>query len=336
MSNKTIITPEYKDFIKNLKQNILQTQQIALRKVNTELINLYYNIGKAIHQKQQETKWGDNFISQIEKDLKQEFPDMKGFSRTNLFYMKKFFVFFGEQEKIPQLVGQIPWGHIRLILDKTKDRTEAEFYIQETIENTWSRVILDHQIELNLYQRQGGLQSNFEQAVEAENLALVKESFKESYIFDFLNLSQNLKEKDLEKQLVDNICQTLLEFGKGFAFVGKQYKMLVGGDEFFVDLLFYNYLLKRFVIIELKTTEFKPEYMGQISFYMTVVDRQIKTESDGSTIGLIICKSKNQTVVEYALSSSQKPTGIAEYKLADLPPEISSVLPDEERLRGEM
>ena len=259
-------------------------------------------------------------------------PEMSGFSRANLFYMKKFYVFFGEKEKIPQAVGQIPWGHVRLILDKIKNLTEAEFYINKTIENSWSRAILQHQIELNLFARKGKLQSNFENTVSLSELNLIQESFKESYIFDFLNLSQKAKEKDLEKALIEHISHLLLEFGRGFAFVGKQYKIVVGDDEFFIDLLFYNYILKRFVVIELKITDFKPEYIGQIGFYMTAVDKQIKTETDKETIGLIICKSKNKTVVEYALANSDRPTGVAEYKLTQLPAEIAEVLPDEEAM----
>ena len=332
MSQNIIITPEYQDFIKDLKTSIVQARHIAVRKVNTEIINLYYNLGKAIYEKQQETKWGDNFLAQIEQDLKETFPEMSGFSRANLFYMKKFYVFFGEKEKIPQAVGQIPWGHVRLILDKIKNLTEAEFYINKTIENSWSRAILQHQIELNLFARQGKLQSNFENTVSSNELTLVQESFKESYIFDFLNLSQKAKEKDLEKALIERIYNLLLEFGRGFAFVGKQYKIVVGDDEFFIDLLFYNYILKRFVVIELKITDFKPEYIGQIGFYMTAVDKQIKTETDKETIGLIICKSKNKTVVEYALANSDRPTGVAEYKLTQLPAEIAEVLPDEEAM----
>ena len=272
------------------------------------------------------------FWLKIEQDLKETFPEMSGFSRANLFYMKKFYVFFGEKEKIPQAVGQIPWGHVRLILDKIKNLTEAEFYINKTIENSWSRAILQHQIELNLFARKGKLQSNFENTVSLSELNLIQESFKESYIFDFLNLSQKAKEKDLEKALIEHISHLLLEFGRGFAFVGKQYKIVVGDDEFFIDLLFYNYILKRFVVIELKITDFKPEYIGQIGFYMTAVDKQIKTETDKETIGLIICKSKNKTVVEYALANSDRPTGVAEYKLTQLPAEIAEVLPDEEAM----
>jgi predicted nuclease of restriction endonuclease-like (RecB) superfamily len=332
MLRKIIITKEYQDFISSIKKSVLQARNIAVRKVNSELINLYYLIGKEIFLKQKETGWGDNLIGQIEKDLKEAFPDMSGFSRTNLFYMKKFFGFFGKTEKVPQLVGQIPWGHIRLILDKIKDKSEAIFYIQKTIENSWSRVILEHQIELNLYARQGKLQSNFDTKIEKKDLNDVKEAFKENYILDFLQLEDEAKEKDLEKSLIKHISHFILEFGKGFAFIGQQHKLTVDDQEFFIDLLFYNYILKRFVVVELKTTEFKPEYIGQIGFYITVVDRDIKTKSDKGTIGLIICKSKNKTVVEYALANSNHPTGVAEYKLSELPADIVACFPSEEEI----
>ena len=332
MTKKIIITKEYQDFINSIKQSVLQARNIAVRKVNSELINLYYSIGKEIFLKQKETNWGDDLIGQIEKDLKKAFPEMTGFSRRNLIYMRKFFEFFGEDKFVPQAVAQIPWGHIRLILDKIKGKPEAVFYTQKTIENSWSRVILEHQIELNLYARQGKLQSNFDKQIEKKDLDDVKEAFKENYILDFLQLEAEAKEKDIEKALVKHISHFILEFGKGFAFIGRQYKLTVDDQEFFIDLLFYNYILKRFVIVELKTTEFKPEHIGQIGFYITAVDRNIKTESDKGTIGLIICKSKNKTVVEYALANSNHPTGVAEYKLSELPPEIAACFPSKEEI----
>ena len=312
--------------------SILQARHIAVRKVNVELINLYYTLGKAIYEKQQETKWGDNLITQVEEDLRQAFPDMTGISRRNLIYMRSFYIFVKDDPKVQQLAAQIPWWHIVMIMTKIKNLTEAEFYIHKTIENSWSRAILEHQIELNLFERQGKLQSNFVQTIPSEDISLMQESFKESYIFDFLNLSEKAKEKDIEKALIEHLSHLLLEFGRGFAFVGRQYKIEVGEEEFFIDLLFYNYILKRFIVIELKITDFKPEYVGQIGFYMTAVDRQIRTQTDKETIGLIICKSKNKTVVEYALANSERPTGVAEYKLSQLPKEIAEVLPDEEQM----
>ena len=247
--------------------------------------------------------------------------------------MRKFYEFFSGDKFTPQLVAQIPWGHIRIILDKIKSTAEATFYIKKTIENSWSRVILEHQIELNLYARQGKLQSNFDKNIAKKELSAVKEAFKENYILDFLQLEDQAKEKDLEKALVKHISHFILEFGKGFAFVGRQYKLTVDDQEFFIDLLFYNYILKRFVIVELKTSEFKPEHIGQIGFYITTVDRNIKTKGDKGTIGLVICKSKNKTVVEYALANSNHPAGVAEYKLSELPKDIAKCFPSEKELK---
>ena len=280
--NAFLVNLEYKNFIKFLKQNISNARQLAIRKVNNELINLYYFIGKQIVLKQKTTSWGDDLIGQIEKDLKREFPDVGGFSRTNLFYMKKLFIFFGEKEFIPQAVGQIPWGHIRLLLDRVKNQNEVMFYIKETIENNWSRVILEHQIDLDLYGRQGKLLNNFKDTISDIEVGFIENSFKETYILDFLDLSKDAKERELEKLLVENIANFLMELGRGFAFVGKQYKIVIDSDEFFIDLLFYNYILRRFVVIELKTTDFRPEHLGQIGFYLTVIDKTLKTEMDNA------------------------------------------------------
>ncbi len=333
MTKEFLATQDYRTFISQIKQSIKRARNKAIRSVNSELISLYYNLGRQIIEKQKQTDWGEDLIGQIEMDLKRAFPDSTGFSRRNLNYMRKFYNFFGSNEKVPQAVAQIPWGHIRLILDKIKDYAEAEFYVQKTIENSWSRVILDHQIDLKLYQRQGKIISNFKTTVDAQEVALIQEAFKESYVLDFLELGADAKERDLEKALIDNITNFMLELGKGFAFAGKQFKLTVGGQEFFVDLLFYNYLLKRFVVVELKTTEFKPEYVGQLGFYLTAIDRDLKKLEDGETIGLLICKNKNNIVVEYALASNSKPAGVAQYQLfVDLPAEVQKYLPTEDEL----
>jgi predicted nuclease of restriction endonuclease-like (RecB) superfamily len=219
-------------------------------------------------------------------------------------------------KNVPQLVAQIPWGHTRLIIDKIKDITEIEFYIRQTIENSWSRSVLDHQIGLSLYKRQGKITNNFDTTISKQDVSILKESFKESYILDFLDIKKDVKERELEKLLTDNILKFILELGKGFAFVGKQFKLEVGGQEFFIDLLFYNYILNRFIVIELKNTDFKPEYVGQISFYLSAINKKIKTTKDKESIGLIICKGKNnKAVLEYSLENVKKPIGIAEYKI---------------------
>jgi len=329
-----IADQEYIDFIQNLKNEVKSARQKAIRSVNTELIQLYYNIGQKIELKQQDTNWGDDLIGQIEKDLKKEFPDMTGFSRRNLIYMRNLYKFIGESQKVQQLVAQIPWGHIILIISKIKDLNEAEFYIQDTIKNNWSRVILEHQIESGLYKRQGKTISNFETSIEPKDLEAVSSAFKDPYIFDFLSFSSELKERDLEQALIDNITSFLLEMGKGFAFIGRQYKLTVAGDEFFIDLLFYNYILKRFVVIELKTTKFEPEFAGKLGFYLTAVDKQVKTETDKETIGLLICKDKNSLVVDYAIGGKDKPMAVAEYKLSEMPSEFANCLPSKEEIQS--
>lgn len=326
--------PEYQHLIDTIRQQILYSKTQAIRTVNTELISLYYEIWKHIATKQQETNWWDKMIDQIEKDLKSSFPTMSGFSRSNLFYMKNMFLFCQEFQIVPQLVGQIPRGHIRLILDKIKNKDEAIFYLNKSIENAWSRSILDHQISNQLFQRSPNISNNFSLTVENEDITPIQESFKERYVLDFLDLSEQAKEKELEGALIQDITKFLIELWKGFAFVGKQYKLNVWKQEFYVDLLFYHYILKRFIVIELKTTEFKPEHIGQLGFYMTAVDKQLKTDKDKWTIGLIICKTKDSTVVEYALNNSNQPMGVAEYRFKQLPEEFSQYLPDSEAFQN--
>jgi predicted nuclease of restriction endonuclease-like (RecB) superfamily len=335
MATNFLVTDDYKVFIDQIRHSIQHARNKVVRSANSELINLYFYIGGQIVEKQRNSNWGEDLIGQIELDLKTSFPNLSGFSRRNLNYMRNLYDFCGKDVKVQQLVAQIPWGHIIIIMTNIKDIKEAKFYIQKTIENSWSRVILDHQISLKLYQRQGKLINNFDATINIQDTTLIKESFKESYILDFLELGNEAKERDLEQALTQNITHFMLELGRGFAFVGKQYKLTVGGQEFFVDMLFYNFILKRFVIIELKTTEFKPEYAGQIGFYITAIDKDVKKNEDKETVGLIICRNKNKTVVEYALSNSSKPTGVAEYKLlSDLPEEIQKYLPTENELKS--
>lgn len=332
MTDTFLTSPEYHHFIDTIKQQILQARYSAIRTVNIHLISLYYEIWKHITLKQQETQRGDKLITQVEKDLRLAFPDTKGFSRSNLFYMKKMYLFFGQEQIVPQSVGLIPRGHIRLLLDKVNNRSEAEFYITKTMENGRSRAILDHQIDSQLFQRSPNITNNFALTVENTDITPLQDSFKDRYVLDFLDLSEQAKEKDLEEALIKNITQFLIELWKGFAFVWKQYKLTVGNKEFYIDLLFYHYILKRFIVIELKTTEFKPEHIGQLGFYMTAVDQQVKIDEDNATIGLIICKTKDKTVVEYALNTSNQPMGVAEYVFSQLPAEFAKYLPDSDDL----
>lgn len=231
-------------------------------------------------------------------------------------------------------MAKIPWGQIRVLLDKIKDQKEFEFYVQKTIQNSWSRSVLINEISLRLYQRQGNIVNNFNTTIEPNQIGMVSETFKDPYIFEFLDLGENYKERELENALVDNLSKLLLELGQGFAFIGRQYKLIVSEREFFVDLLFYHTILKRYVIIELKTTEFKPEYAGQLNFYITAIDEQVKQKDDNSTIGIIICQDKDNLIVEYSLKGQSQPIGVAQYQLtSELPKELEGKLPTANQLK---
>jgi predicted nuclease of restriction endonuclease-like (RecB) superfamily len=290
-------------------------------------------------QKQKEAKWGDGFLEQLSKDLKQEFPSMKGFSTTNIKYMRRWYLFW-YAEKSPQVVDEIfkiPWGHNREIITKIKQKEEALFYVKKTIQNNWSRNVLIHQIELQLYKREAKSINNFQQKLPLPQSDLAKEITKDPYVFDFLTISQKHNEKELENALIDNITNFLLELGNGFAFVGKQYKLEIAEDEFYIDLLFYHIKLKCYVVIELKTQKFKPEFAGQLNFYVSAIDGELKQKDDNPTIGLLICKSKNDTVVEYALKNINTPMGVSEYQLVkNLPNDLKNALPSIKELEEEL
>jgi predicted nuclease of restriction endonuclease-like (RecB) superfamily len=266
---------------------------------------------------------------------------MKGFSITNIKYMRKWYLFWHD-EKSPQLVDEIfsiPWGHNREIVTKAKTRDEALFYVRETIQNNYSRVVLLHQIESGLYEREGKAISNFDAKLPAPQSDLAQAILKDPYNFDFLMLTQKHDERELEDALIEQISSFLLELGSGFAFIGRQYKLVVGGDEFRVDLLFYHVKLKCYIVVELKTVKFKPEFAGQLNFYVSAIDGELREADDNPTLGILICKSKNDTVVEYALKKIDNPIGVSEYQLVNqLPKEFKSSLPSieeiEEELRG--
>ncbi len=329
----------YKTFIKELKSKIQTAQIRASVKVNEELLKLYWEIAKMIVLKQQDAKWGDGIIEQISRDLKLEFPNLKGFSRTNLLYMKKWYLFW-TKENVPQVVGEIfkiPWGHNREIITKVKNQDEALFYIRKTIENGWSRAVLVHQIESGLHKREAKALNNFSKKLPAPQSDLAKATLKDPYVFDFLNLTQKHNEKELENALVEDITNFLLELGNGFAFIGRQYRLEIDGDEFFIDLLFYHVKLKCYVVVELKTVKFKPEFAGQLNFYVSAVNGELKEENDNPTIGILICKSKNKTVVEYALNSIENPIGVSEYQLMrELPNSFKSALPSIEEIEAKL
>lgn len=344
-----VTNQDYKSFLKEIKFKIQTSQIKASIKVNEELLRLYWDIAQMIVDKQKIASWGDNIIADISKDLKREFPNMKGFSKRNIFYMKQWYLFFSkvqqvvaqledktQKEKVNQIF-QIPWGHNIVIVTKIKDSDEALFYAQKTIKNGWSRAILVHQIESSLYHREGKAISNFDAKLPALQSDLAKATLKDPYSFDFLTLTEKYNERELEDALMEHITHFLLELGSGFAFVGRQYRLEVGGDEFFIDLLFYHIKLKCYIVVELKTVKFKPEFAGQLNFYVSAIDGEVKEPNDNPTLGILICKSKNDTVVEYALKSIDNPIGISEYQLVSkLPKEFKSTLPSIEEIEAEL
>jgi len=331
------IEPSYKVFIHDIKSKIQTAQIKASIKVNEELLRLYWELAQMIVVKQKESNWGDNFIEQISNDLKIEFPNMKGFSVSNIKYMRQWYQFFS---KSPQVVGeifQIPWGHNREIITKIKHTEEALFYVHKTVENSWSRAVLVHQLESGLYHREGKAINNFDAKLPQPQSDLAQAILKDPYCFDFLTLSQKHTERELENALMEQLTHFLLELGNGFAFVGRQYRLEVAGDEFWIDLLFYHIKLKCYIVVELKTVKFKPEFAGQLNFYVSAIDGELKEANDNPTLGILICKSKNDTVVEYALRNINSPIGVSEYQLTtQLPNELKSSLPSIEAIEAQL
>ena len=327
----------YTSFLRSLKDRIRQAQIKAALAVNHELILLYWQIGREILYRQQQEGWGAKVIDRLAQDLKEEFPDMTGFSRSNLKYMRAFAEAYPEDQFGQQLVDQIPWGHNIRILEMVKDSEARLWYVRQTIENGWSRNILVMQIESNLHQRQGGAITNFERSLPAPQSDLAQQLVKDPYNFDFLTLTQNAQERDLERALVHHIRDFLMELGLGFAFLGSQYPLIVSGKEYRLDLLFYHVHLHCYVVIDLKMGEFEPQHSGQMSFYVAAVDNLLRSNRHEPTIGIILCKSKDKTTVEYALQGSQQPIGVSTYKLRDeLPATLQNCLPTVKQLEMEL
>ncbi|MBE0403251.1 PDDEXK nuclease domain-containing protein [Halomonas citrativorans] len=327
----------YTAWLAELKNRIHSAQQRATLAVNRELVLLYWQTGQDILHRQAEQGWGAKVIDRLANDLRTAFPEGKGFSRANLMYMRAFAEAWPDAEIVQQAVGQLPWGHNLVLLSKLKEPTERLAYAHAALEHGWSRNVLVMQIETRLLERQGAAVTNFEARLPKPQSDLARESLKDPYRFDFLGLSAESQEREVEGALVRHVTEFLLELGAGFAFVGRQVVIDVGGEEFFIDLLFYHLKLRCYVVIELKTGKFKPEHLGQLGFYLTTVDRQLKGEQDNPSIGLLLCKSKNKVVAEYALSDKSQPMGIAEYKLLEsLPTELQSGLPSIEKIEQEL
>ena len=366
---------EYRDWLRDLKQQIKTGQIKAALSVNSHLIMLYWDLGRQIVEKQEKTQWGSGFIDQLSKDLMEEFPEMTGFSYDNLRFAKRFYLFytqiseqlvpklqFAENKKnvkseqlVPVLETQIvqqsndvdreqfipklsliPWGHHVLLLKKVKDVHQALFYINKTIENNWSRAVLEYQIETDLYNRQGKAVTNFNLTLPTPQSDLANEIMKSPYNFAFIRLSEKAREADLEKALVQHISQFLPELGIGFAYMGRQFLLKVGKKDYRTDLLFYHTRLKCYVIIELKTKEFEPEYIRKLNFYITAVNELVKDKRDKPTIGMLLCKNKDNYEVEFSLKDINNPIGVSAYHYTELADEIKAALPSDEELKNEL
>lgn len=361
---------KYLDFLHEVKSLIRQGHYKAALAVNTTLIQTYWMLGQRIAQQQALFEGRNNYVEQLAKDLRAEFPEMKGFSRSNLFYIRRFYQFYANSS-VQQLVGlnetpfdrtsvqqvvaleveasvqqtvglnfdllSVPWGHHVLLLDKAKTVDEALFYLHQTIENNWSRAILSMQIEQDLYSRQGKAITNFHQTLPEKQALVAGQILKDPYNFGFLTLEPKAQEMDIERQLTEHITKFLLELGKGFAFIGRQYPLQVGDKDYRLDLLFYHIRLRCFVVVDLKVVEFEPEFVGKINFYLSVVDNQLKTTDDQPSIGIILCKNKNKLEVEYALQGMSKPIRVSEFTVTQaLPAELKSNLPTVDEFENEL
>jgi predicted nuclease of restriction endonuclease-like (RecB) superfamily len=364
-----MIEKEYINWLVDIKSKIRSSQLKAVMAVNSALIEFYWELGKIVSEK--ENIWGNKLIEQVSKDLKDEFPEMKGLSVTNIKYCRLFYNYFSIRPQAGDLIPEIrpqagdefqeqsapnlqlidkelnivnfkkifllPWGHIKLIIDKIKDKKISQFYITETLENNWGRDALALQIKSNLHLRKGNAISNFKNTLPEGFSDLAQQTLKDPYVFDFLSMTENYKERDLENQLIQHISKFILELGKGFAFVGQQYNIEIAGKDYFIDLLFYHIKLKCYVVIDLKNTEFKPEYTGKMNFYLSAIDTLLKDENDNPTIGILLCRDKNNIEAEFALRGINKPIGITEFELTQILPEnLKSSLPSIEELEEEL
>jgi predicted nuclease of restriction endonuclease-like (RecB) superfamily len=344
----------YKQLLISIQQQVQSAHAKAALAVNSSLIQLYWSMGKMIADNQTLFEGRNNYVEQLAKDLRAEFPEMKGFSRTNLFYIRKFYQFYSNtsiqqhvglnnENSIQQAVGlnlnivSIPWGHHVVLLDKVKSPEEALYYLCQTIENNWSRSVLTLQIEQDLFSRQGKAITNFPQTLPEKQALMASQILKDPYNFGFLTLEPKAQELDIERQLTEHITKFLLELGKGFAFIGRQYLIQIGDKDYRLDLLFYHIRLRCFVVIDLKVVEFEPEFAGKMNFYLSAVDDQIKNEDDQPTIGIILCKNKNKLEVEYALQGMSKPIGVSEFTVTQaLPAELKGTLPTIEEFENEL
>ena len=332
------VASDYAIWFAELKQRIAMARRNAALSLNSALVELYWHIGTRIVEREKDAAWGSGLVDRLARDLALEFPDIRGFSRRNLYAVRQWYLFYSERFTIvPQAVAQIPWGHNRLIMGKTKDIDEALWYAAATVENGWARDVLELKIEKAEYSREGKSLTNFHRTLPAEQSSLAQETLKDPYNFDFLGLEDDAQERAIEHALTARIADFLLELGKGFAFVGRQYKLQVSETEYFLDMLFYHMDLRCYVVIELKAGKFKPEYAGKLNFYLSAVDSQLKRTDDKPSIGILLCKKKDKIEVEYSLRDINKPIGVSDYLLTQAVPEnLISKLPTVSEFENEL
>ncbi|WP_105034878.1 PDDEXK nuclease domain-containing protein [Cryobacterium aureum] len=333
MARAEIVLPDgYAAFLGGLKRRVRDAQGHAQRTINTQLIELYWSLGRAIVAEQEQQGWGAGVIDRLAGDLRVEFPQMSGLSRSNLQYMRALAAAWPANANVPQAVGHLPWGHIRLLLDKLDDQDTREWYATASVKNGWSRNVLLNQIKNRTLERTGAAPSNFSAELAPADSDLARQIAKDPYVFDFLNMTEDAAERDLEQALMDRIVDTLRELGTGFAFVGRQVHFDVAGDDFYLDLLFFHIEQLRYVVIELKTGKFQPEHAGKLSFYVSLVDDRLRRETHTPTVGILICGDRNDHTVRYALSRSGSPMAVSTYTYDSLPPTERNALPDADEL----
>lgn len=349
MDNLTGVDKNYINWITEVSNRFKQSQIKAAVKVNDEMLRFYWQLGKDLHDKKREFSYGKGFYKTISSDLHRLLPEVKSFSETNLKYMQYFYELYPEAANRPQVgddfesnittsVFAIPWGHHKLIIDKCKNNPQkALFFVNQVIQNNWSRAVLLNFLDTDLYERQGKAITNFKMTLPTVQSDLAQEITKDPYKFDFITLTQSYNEKELKDALMDNIQKFLLELGNGFAFVGREYRIEIGETENFIDMLFYHIRLHCYVVVEVKVTEFEASYTGQLGTYVVAVNHQLKTEQDAPTLGLLVCKSKDDIKAQYALESSSQPLGVSAYELSKLIPEnFKGSLPSIDEIEKEL
>jgi len=325
---------EYSHFLGEIQSDIRSARLRSFSSLNQHLLELYWRIGRSIAQRQEAQGWGDAVIHRLSIDLRRLFPDQSGFSKTNLFRMRQFFKAYRHVGIIPNALGIIPWSHHLLLLDKSETLDERTWYAEQILAQGWSHRVLAHQIESRLYQRQGTSikDHNFERTLPPAQSDLAKEILKDPYHFDFLGIGPDMRERDLERALIHHVQEFLLELGTGFAFIGRQYAIDVAGTDYFIDLLFFHLRLRSLIAIDLKLEAFRPEHAGKMNFYLSALDDRLRHEHDSPSIGILLCKEKDRTTVEYALRDTAKPIGVSAYRLTTrLPKELKGILPDLEQ-----